>query len=129
MQSSSLAAITGHRVTTSERMEYRHGHTPLRTQSCGESEAFPNSKAIHTSELLKRFADDTTELPHLHHRLVMTPRWTVSCKCRRTRVSVSSCMHDARTDTFQRAAGPKNTSAFCSYKIFVGVNACRFRSQ
>lgn len=132
MQPSSPAAITGHRVTVSERMEISAGpHTAQDRELWRFHEqrwrwSSSNSKTIHSSELLMRFADATTELPHPHQRLAMTPCWSVSCKWRRTRVSVCSCMHDARTDA---SACSRNTSAFCSYKMLRITSSCFYQCR
>ena len=104
---------TEHRLTSSESMEHRQGHTSVRTKSFGdlissnEPEGLPNSKSNPRFRYVEAIGCCYGQNYYTSVSTVWLNRFAKSFlygifTCRKIRVSASSCVHGTREDTFCR---------------------------
>ena len=106
----SSASKTGRRITSSESMKHRQGFTSVGTASTNnfvsndKPEAFSSSEGnLCSSDKLRRLTDviarTTASVSTARIDALLYPCRTASFRCKKIRVSASSCVHGTKLET------------------------------
>ena len=130
-------AKTGHRVTSSECMDHRQGHTSDRTKSFGDLMSSDEPEALPSSKGNPQFRDVEAIgwcYDHDYHVCINCAYWHFAVPVVRHPVGAGgyecqpphACMAPELT---RPGIELKNANALCGDEMFVGVNVCHVRSQ